>query len=262
MFVEMSNAPVYVDIQGEGEPALFLHGVPDSGELWSDVVAQVKSDYRCYVPDLPGFYRSGIPEDFQFELHYYGEFVNQLIDRLDISTPLTLVVHDWGGIFALSFACQYPEKVKRIVGGSFPFSHLYRWHPWARIWQAPMLGELSMLALNQAVFSWEMRRGGCLLSDEHIRQIYKGKADQWRTRGTVLKLYRSAQPARFLAFQNRLEVLASTVDLDMVWGSEDKYIPVHMANLMHANTIRVVDGCGHWVPVEAPNEIVALLVKS
>lgn len=260
MFVEINNAPVYVDIEGQGEPALFLHGVPDSGELWNAVVSEVSEKYQCYVPDLPGFYRSGIPEEFKFDLWHYGEFVNQLIEALHIPTPITLVAHDWGGIFALSFACQYPDKVKRIVGGSFPFSHLYRWHPWAQVWRTPVLGELSMLLVNKAVFGWEMKRGGCLLTDQHIDATYQGKANLWKTRWTILKLYRSATPGRFLAFQNKLEQLAKRVDIDLVWGSEDKYIPTHMADLMHANTKRVVSGCGHWVPVEAPKEIAALLV--
>ncbi|WP_369820682.1 alpha/beta fold hydrolase, partial [Oleiphilus sp. HI0125] len=58
MFVEVGNAPIYVDVVGEGEPALFLHGVPDSAELWRPLLKEVSSDYRCYLTDLPGFYRS------------------------------------------------------------------------------------------------------------------------------------------------------------------------------------------------------------
>ena len=70
MFLEIDNAPIYVNIQGEGEPALFLHGVPDSAELWSPVLSKVNGHYRCYAPDLPGFYRSGIPESFEFHLDH------------------------------------------------------------------------------------------------------------------------------------------------------------------------------------------------
>lgn len=259
MFVEIDNAPIYVNIEGQGEPALFLHGVPDSADMWKSVVAQVSSNFHCFVPDLPGFYRSGIPESFEFNLQYYGQFVNRFVEEMHIETPLTLVAHDWGGIFAMSFACQFPHKVKRIVGGSFPFSHLYRWHPWARIWQTPGLGELSMLALNKALFDWELKRGGALLTQKQIDESYYGKATLWRARWTILKLYRSAKPSRFLAFQNQLEQLAEQVDIECLWGAKDKYIPTHMADMMHAKSKQVLPECGHWVPLEAPSQLAELI---
>jgi pimeloyl-ACP methyl ester carboxylesterase len=259
MFVEVGNSPIYVDVVGEGEPALFLHGVPDSAELWRPLLKEVSSDYRCYVTDLPGFYRSEIPQDYRFELKAYGQYVNQLVETLEIPTPFTLVAHDWGGIFALSFACQFPEKVKRVVGGSFPFSHLYKWHPWARVWQTPILGELSMLLANKHVFRWEMKRGGALLTTEQIDHTYSHKLSQWKTRSTILKLYRSADPRKFLVFQNDLERLSARCNIEAVWGQKDKYVPSYMADMMHAHTKNILPEAGHWVPLEAPEELAAVL---
>lgn len=259
MFVELANAPIYVKQAGTGDPALFLHGVPDSADMWNELIDQVSSKYACYAPDLPGFYRSGIPETFRFDLEHYGEFVNQLVEVLEIPTPLTLVIHDWGGIFGMAFACKYPEKVKRIVGGSFPFSHLYKWHPWAAVWRTPVLGELSMLMMNHALFTWELKRGGPLMSQSQIDETYYGKATSWRARWTILKLYRSATPRNFLPWQNRLERLAKLVPIDTVWGQKDKYVPTHMADMMHPRSKKLLPECGHWVPLEAPGALVQLL---
>ncbi len=261
MFVEINNAPIYVDEKGSGEPALFLHGVPDSAELWNSVVDEVSEQYQCHVTDLPGFYRSGIPENYEFTIKHYGEYVNKLVEALDIPAPFTLVAHDWGGIFAMSFACQYPEKVKRIVGGSFPFSHLYKWHPWAAVWRTPVLGELSMLAMNHALFAWELKRGGPHLTQEQINETYHDKATLWRTRWTILKLYRSANPRNFLPYQNDLERLAQKVNLDIIWGAKDKYVPTHMADLLHPHSKTVVENSGHWVPLEVPSEFSKLILN-
>ena len=64
MYVTVQNAKIYVMDEGSGTPTLFLHGVADSSDVWSGVIARLKKHYRCLAPDLPGFGRSTAPEDF------------------------------------------------------------------------------------------------------------------------------------------------------------------------------------------------------
>ncbi|MDH3842107.1 MAG: hypothetical protein OES35_14445, partial [Chromatiales bacterium] len=62
----VQGAATHVEQYGEGRPALFLHGVPDSAELWSPVLGEASRKYRCIAPDLPGFRRSQLPQNFVF----------------------------------------------------------------------------------------------------------------------------------------------------------------------------------------------------
>lgn len=259
MFIDLNDTPVYVNKAGQGEPLLMLHGVPDSAELWNALIVQLAPQYTCYAPDMPGFYRSGLPENFRYELDDYAEVVDQIVARLDIPTPLTLVVHDWGGIFGLLWACKYPHKVSRIVGGDFPFSHLYRWHEWATVWRTPLLGELAMLSMNWPLFKWEMQRGSRRLSEADLRAVYDDKVTIWSTRRHILKLYRSANMDRFLPWQARLKQLSETVPIDLIWGEDDPYVASHQGALLHPRSLRIVPNCGHWVPSEAPEEYVQVL---
>lgn len=260
MWVTVDHARIYVEQQGQGEPALLLHGVPDSAELWAPVMAGIQHRYTCYAPDLPGFYRSQVPPGFRFDLSGYADFVAHLLDELGLQEPVTLILHDWGGIFGMAFACAYPERVARIVGGSFPFSHLYRWHPWARIWQTPMLGELSMRLMNRQLFAWEVRRGSRRLSHQQICAMYDGRVTSDLSRRTVLRLYRSAAPRRFLMWQARLQRLARQVPVDLIWGRDDPYIPTFNADLLHARSKVLLEHCGHWVPAEAPEALIDLIL--
>lgn len=252
MYITLHQAPIYIHQQGQGEAALLLHGVPDSAELWQPVIAGIQQHYTCYAPDLPGFYRSGIPADFTYDLDHYAEWVRQLLDALQLRDPITLIVHDWGGIFGLAFACRYPDRVKRIIGGSLPFSHLYRWHFWARVWQTPGLGEASMKLMNRSLFRWEVRRGSRKLSREQIDAMYDGRASLPGTQRHILKLYRSAMPHQFLPWQASLEKLARQVPLELIWGMDDPYIPTYVADLLHARSKVLLSNCGHWVPAEVP----------
>lgn len=261
MFVEINQAPIYVNVQGQGEPALLLHGVPDSAEIWDEVIAGIQSDYQCFAPDLPGFHRSGMPQDFVFSLDHYADFVDTLVDKLELKTPLTLVLHDWGGIFGMLWAAKYPHKVKRIIGGDFPFSHLYKWHEWATIWRTPLLGELSMLFMNWPLFWWEIKRGSRRLSKAQIKHTYEGKVTKFNTRMTVLKLYRSANPSLFNHWSSKQEQLAKSVPIDLVWGADDPYVSTDQAKLMHPRSVTVVDNCGHWSPQEAPEAFVDCILN-
>lgn len=258
MYVEVEGARIHVHKKGQGRPILLLHGVPDSADMWQGVIDRLASHYTCYAPDLPGFHLSGLPSDFEFSLEHYGRFIDQLVCALGIDQPVQLVLHDWGGIFGMSFACQFPAKVSGIVGGSFPFTEAYRWHAWARIWRTPVLGELAMLTMNKALFKWEVKRGGSHIAASHIDSTY-AKLD-WQTRKVILKLYRSAHPALMASFAQDLANLAKEVPIDLVWGKKDIYVAPEFGRYLHPRTQICLEHCGHWVPVEAPQVFADMLV--
>ncbi|GAA3949442.1 alpha/beta hydrolase [Allohahella marinimesophila] len=247
-----------VRISGSGAPALFLHGVPDTSALWEDVIVGVEDRFHCFAPDLPGFGESELPEGFSFDLRAYGQHINRLVEACGIETPLTLVLHDWGAIFGLSFAAQFPDKVAAIVGASFPFSHLYRWHTWARIWQTPGLGELSMLMMNHPLFSHEIRRGSKNLDTATIRRMF-ASANRPTTKATILKLYRSAPPYAFTELQAELRRHIDASRIQLLWGDSDPYIPSHFGRQIPHERIVIVEGCGHWLPSEYPEAVIRTL---
>jgi pimeloyl-ACP methyl ester carboxylesterase len=133
MNITVQNTSVYLIDQGAGTPTLFLHGNPDSAELWSDVIALMSNEYRCLAPDLPGYGRSALLPDFKVSLENEARWVADLVDALAINEPLNLVVHDFGGHFGLAWAIRQPERVRRIAIMNTNFFSDYRWHRLARI---------------------------------------------------------------------------------------------------------------------------------
>jgi pimeloyl-ACP methyl ester carboxylesterase len=53
--------------------------------------------------------------------------------------------------------------------------------------------------------------------------------------------------------------------MTMIWGALDAIIPVQMGLAMHQallrSTLRVVEGCGHFVNLEAPETFNAILAE-
>lgn len=253
--LDFDGAAQHVTVAGEGPPALLLHGVPDSAELWDDVIAGLADHHTCYAPDLPGFHRSAVWPGMAYDFDGYADVVTRHVDGLGITEPVTLIIHDWGGIFGLCWACAHPDRVARIVAMDFPFSHLYRWHFWAQQWRTPVLGEIAMAAMNWPLFRHEMRRGSRKLSDAHIRRTYETSMTA-ATKRVVLGLYRSADPDRWIPWQPRLQALAAAVPITAIWGGDDPYVPTWCARQLGARDVQVLDGVGHWVPAEAPEAVI------
>src|SRR5512143_1029697 len=115
MALIVQNVEVYLIDQGAGLPTLFLHGYPDSADLWNDVMTWLSPHYRCLAPDLPCCGRSSAPQDFNFSLNHLAEFIDDLVGAAGIISPLNLVVHDLGGVYGLAWAVQHPSKVRRLV---------------------------------------------------------------------------------------------------------------------------------------------------
>ncbi len=42
-------------------------------------------------------------------------FVDELVVKAGVETPLNLAVHDFGGLYGLSWAVRHPRKVRRIA---------------------------------------------------------------------------------------------------------------------------------------------------
>ena len=251
---------VFWQDRGQGPPVLFLHGNPDSGDLWDDVIDRLEGRFRCIAPDLPGFGRSRAPAGFDCTLEGMARFVDAFVRKAELPLPLDLVMHDFGGPYGLAWAVRHPEKIRRLLIIDSLFFADYRWHFWARIWRTPLLGELSMLAMNRRLFAWELRRGSNGgLSEEHIRRAYA--RDSPELRRMVLHLYRTTDPSSFRGWEEEMLALTARRPTRVLWGALDPYIPKRWAHRFGTEDVHVLPGCGHWPPAERPTEVAAQLLE-
>ena len=107
----------YHDV-GSGDAVVFLHGNPTSSYLWRDIVPYVSGQARCIVPDLIGQGDSDKldnpgPDSYQFVEH--RQYLDGLLEQLDIGDKVTLVIHDWGSALGFDWANRHRERVAGIV---------------------------------------------------------------------------------------------------------------------------------------------------
>ena len=258
MSIAACGVDVFVRDSGSGQPVLFVHGNPDSADIWDGVVADLTSEYRCIAIDLPGFARSRAPDDFDFSLENMARFMDAVVSALALPGPIDIVAHDFGGAFAMAWAITHPSKVRRIVViNHSAFVKGFRWHWRAKVWRIPVLGELAMLITTWPLFRSTMRAGSKKLTDDQIHAAYQRLSPQWKR--TVLRLYRGASIAERENWAPKTIELTAQKPTLVLWGEHDPFIPSSTADSFNAKKVVRFTDSGHWVPTEIPQRVAAEL---
>ena len=103
---------------GEGDAIVFLHGNPTSSYLWRDIIPHLSGRARCIAPDLIGQGDSAKlddtgPDSYRFVEH--REYLDGLLDQLDLGNHITFVVHDWGSALGFDWANRHRDRVAGIA---------------------------------------------------------------------------------------------------------------------------------------------------
>lgn len=106
----------YLD-EGEGEPVVMVHGNPTWSFYYRNLIDALRSQYRTVAPDHIGCGLSDKPGDdrYEYTLKSRVDDLEALLESLDLTQKITLVLHDWGGMIGMAYAVRYPDRVKRLV---------------------------------------------------------------------------------------------------------------------------------------------------
>ena len=249
-----------------GAPAvLLLHGWPDSHRLWrNQVPALTAAGFRAVAPDLRGFGDSDRPEDVAAYglAHILGDVVG-VLDHLGIERA-HVVGHDWGAAVAWALAAFLPDRVDHLVALSVG-------HPAA----------FGAAGLPQREKSWYM----LLFQFEGVAERWLSDDDyanfrSWGrhpdTEGAIADLsrpgaltaslnwYRANLPPVTLV-EPALEVPPVARPTMGLWSKGDmalveENVTGSAAHVTAQWRYERIDDAGHWIPLEAPDELTALLL--
>lgn len=243
---------------------LFLHGFPESSLLWGEIVTSVqKAGYRAIAPDLPGFGQSeAFNEPSTWER--YMEFISDFIEELSLE-QFHLVTHDWGSLIGSRWACSNPELVRSLIIADATYSPDFVWHKDALIMRSLGGGEQFIEYLkNKSVFEGFIKKSIPNISQAIVEDFYKLFSDPTRIK-IALELYRSGDMDKLEVYRGRLAEFLS-MPVSIIFGEHDSYIlPEYGRKLkeeeLHHAYFHIIPGAGHFTPLEAPNEFVAILTK-
>ena len=167
----------------DGEVVVMLHGNPSWSFYWRHLVTGLCDKYRCIVPDHVGMGLSDRPDDakYTYTLQSRIDDLDALLAHLGIDGPVTLAVHDWGGMIGFGWALRDPARVKRLVitnTAAFPLPQAKRFPKRLAMGRDSRLGGWLIRRFN--LFA----RGAAWFGTERslpkpVRDAYAGVYDGW-----------------------------------------------------------------------------------
>jgi pimeloyl-ACP methyl ester carboxylesterase len=262
--VDVDGVGIEYEVTGEGRPAVLLHGFPDSGRLWRhQVPALAGAGFQVIVPDLRGYGRSGKPEAVEaYSLALLARDVMAILDGLGIAQA-HVVGHDWGAVLAWALAAGAPDRVDHLVALSVGRSASFLRTPRQRekswymlLFQFPGIAERWLTEDNWANFrAWAQHPD----ADQVIADL---EAAGSLTPG--LNWYRANLPAESWVGPPPRLAPVSTPAMG-VWSTGDLALTEAQMTGSAASVAgpwryERLDGPGHWMQLDAPERVNALLL--
>lgn len=262
-FVEVGGARIHYRVQGEGPAAILVHGLLGHSFSWRRNAAALASQFRVYMPDLPGLGYSEVPASYRADFAGGARFLCDFAGAVG-EDQFALCGHSYGGAIALLCAARCPERVRRLalVCPANPFSRHGRWQ--IRI-VASRLGPAVSAAIHRnarlvarLLLRYRLYGRPELLDAETIAGYLEPMSGP-----DSLRVVRRMAVAWDMA-QVRAALSSVICPVLLVWGERDRVVPVSsaapLAEALRA-PLEVLRGYGHMVTEEAPAEVNALLLR-
>lgn len=241
-------------LEGRGPCLVLLHGFPESGKLWDELAGRLSSDYRLFIPDLPGVggtpYQPGITMESMAE-ELAETLRGEGVDRYWIAG------HSMGGYLALAHARAYGSGT---AGISLIHSSARADSPEKREQRRK-----TIRLIEQGGQGPFLRQMVPALFGEAYRSGHPGKVEE------RVEQAMSIPPESLIAFYEAMiqrrdqeEWLRST-DLPVQWimGSEDTITPPEstwpQTSWANRTFVKVMKDCGHMSMIENPGELARAL---
>ena len=231
----------------DGEPLVFLHGIPTWSFLWRHVAPAFEDDYRVVVPDLLGYGNSDAHDGFDRSIRAQEAMLDELLDDLGLG-DVTLVAHDIGGGVALRYAA-HTDRVERLVA-----SNAVCYDSWPVEFISnlglPATAELDDDAFESKLdFAFDEGAYG-----DADPAFVEGMKAPWLREGGKRAISRAAVATNT---NHTTEIPYDDIDADVLclWAEDDVMQPIEYGERLAddlAGEVRRLSGAFHWVVEDVP----------
>jgi haloalkane dehalogenase len=260
-----------IDIAGPGPAVLLLHGFPDNLHLYDELFPKLTGKRRVIAIDFIGWGASDkpLPGAFDYSMATHEAEIAAVLDALKPG-PVELVLHDASGIPGIDFALHQPDRVSRLILlNTFYGLSPTQSPPYAiNMYAAP-----GLQAVEHAVN----------LDPAALEGLYRYQLNLFLSTNPngasvvdrLWSLFPEALPA-FTALNDTLftEVRQRTIDFDQIggltmpvnimFGANDTNLTTgvaeDLARRIPGATLAIVANASHFVQIDAPEEVAALIL--
>jgi pimeloyl-ACP methyl ester carboxylesterase len=258
---------------GKGSPVVLIHGFPQTWAEWRQQMGPLSKTHTVIAVDLRGIGDSEITKSGHTTAQLADD-VHQLLRQLKLNNGVQVVGHDVGLYVAYAYAAQWPSEVRRmaVLEGHIPDESIYSlpalpanpstpsvWH--FGFFQTPLAEQL--IAGHERVFIQGFIEQHLVVKSAFSPADYDFYAHYLK------------EPGRTTAWMNIWRQLRADVQQNKKFRAEGKLkMPIlaigaqssfgsSIADQWRQYAVnvesRVIQGSGHWVTEEKPQEVTALL---
>jgi len=249
MFVER----MAVEIEGNGEPVIMIHGLGGTANVFTPLLAAF-ARHRTIRFDLPGSGRSFRVEG-TLSLDLFVERTLLVMQRAGVERA-HVMAHSMGTIVATHLAAANPGRVASLS--------LF----------GPLLAPSETARAAIRARAAEARRGDMQPIADALLRVSIAAETRVRKPVAVAFVRESLLRQDPDGYARTCEALAAMEPADtskidcptlLVTGDEDAVAPPQAVRMMGeriaGSRVEVLRGCGHWTPVEKPEECIGLLKR-
>jgi pimeloyl-ACP methyl ester carboxylesterase len=266
---------------GDGPLALCLHGFPDTAATWRHLMpALAAAGYRAVAPWMRGYAPTAVPADGAYQTGALATDAVALHEALGGDGDAVIIGHDWGAFATYGAAALAPERWRRVVAMAVP--------PAAAL----MGGMLSPVQVKRSWYIWFFQMAGLpemVVPTDDFAFI----ADLWAdwspgydadddVAGVAAALSDPANLAAAIGYYramfdtstHRSEYADAQAATQLptpqptlyLHGADDGCLGVEMVSAAAAalpaegSRVEVVDGAGHFLQLERPAKVNALVI--
>jgi pimeloyl-ACP methyl ester carboxylesterase len=253
---------------GEGPPALFVHGVFLNGFLWRGVIERVAGQRRCIAIDLlaHGETRTAPEADLSFDGN--AEMLEAVCEALDLQ-QVDLVGNDSGGGIAQIFAARYPHRIRSLTLTNCDAHD--NWPPKAflpiiEVVRSGRLREVAPAAIADPEIGRRMLAVGyeqpAAIAAATIQTYLEPLFRSPDRIGLLERWFDSLNPQETVAAEPGLKRLSAPALI--VWGDGDVFFDVRWAHWLHATLPGarppvILQGAKLFFPEERPEALAQAL---
>ena len=259
--------------EGRGDTVLMLHGNPTWSFYYRNLVLGLRNTHRVIAPDHIGCGLSDKPDEksYEYTLRRRVDDLAALIEQADVQGPITLLMHDWGGMIGMAYAARFAQRIGRLVLLNTAAFHLPKAKKLPRsLWlcRDTPLGELFIR--DTGLFTSVLARWAvCRPMAQNVREAYLLPYRAAQDRTALLRFVQDIplQPgdpsyALVSEVQANLPAFRQTPTL-ILWGDRDFVFDHHFLaewrKFLPAAEVHQFPNAGHYVLEDAGTEILPLL---
>ncbi len=239
---------------GQGSPVLILHGLFGFSDNWQTIAKGLSDQHLVVTPDLRNHGRSP-----HVGTHSYAEMAEDVRSFMENHWMFSAAVigHSMGGKVAMQLALSHPEMVERLVVVDMEPGKAEDNH--SSIFRALLDMDLSKMATRKQIESYLTDR----ISDVGTRQfLLKNITREEDGRFT----WKMNLPVLWKHYSDILAAVGGGVydkPALFIRGSRSDYIKDADIPLIHSlftkAEVVTIEGAGHWVHADKPNELLETL---